>query len=410
MKKTILFSALLISTLLSCKKSLPEDEPPPVLPPVKLEYSNLSVEQHKQSLEQNGTDLLKKINTLPDEKFIKALSNLSNLEPFMLQNSITAKQVMSVNSAAQAKNMSALFAAVTTVATKEGLSKYYGIFTWDKTNKKWVKTESTTKLEVVYPASAASTTNNAKLTMSYTAAAQTATVDGKVYELPSALTASLKVDDKEEMKLTSVFEYRADGSPSKSDINLTMGAFIFKVNVSSTTESAASTISFAKGTEELFSFITTGKGAFNISNVDGAERIGDVLKNANSTFNIMNIQLAGQVDLKAIDDVKRTLVNSNGKERNDKTIEAINKYSSIHAIYKKENAIIAKIDFAAREETTTYTYWDYYENKYITYSLTDYYQEPRMTFKDNSKLSFNTFFNSGFSKLISDIDIYKGRF
>lgn len=412
MKKNILFSALLLGALVSCKKKDLNPEPP-VLPPVKLEYSKLSVEEHKKTLEDNGINFLAKINTLPNEKFIGALTRLAELDLEIISNTVVGRQIISTGFAAKSKNVNGIFSALTSANTgvKSGaLNEFYGIYTFDSKLNKWTKTASSDKFEISYPATASATENNAVITATYTASKVTASVDGTTYELPAAVNATLKVDGKEELKLTSAYEFNADGTPLKTNVNLALGSFTLKIDVGNDLKALKSSVSISKGTETLFSLNTTGNGNTNFNLIKDAERFGDLLKDANTSMQIMNIQVAGQIDIKAIDDATKANENLPEKERYKKDAEAYTANSNILAFYKAENAIIAKSEFVSVENSYSYTYYDYEKKENVT--ITEYYynMEPRLVFKDGSKLSMEAFKSSGFSKLAKEFEDYAKRF
>jgi hypothetical protein len=400
MKKNILFSALLLGALVSCKKKDLNSEPP-VLPPVKLEYSKLSIEKHKEALEDNGINFLAKINTLPNEKFIAALTRLAELDLEIISNSVVGRQIISTSFAAKNNNVDRVFSALTSANTgvKSGaLNEFYGIYTFDSKLNKWTKTASSDKFEINYPASAASTENNAVLTATYTASKVTASVDGTTYELPAAVNATLKVDGKEELKLASTYEFNTDGTPLKTNINLALGSFTFKIDISNDLKVLNSSLSISKGTETLFSLNVTGNGNTNFNVIKDAERFEEVLKNANTSMQIMNIQIAGQIDIKAIADADKANENLPEKEKYKKKAEAYNSNAAVLAFYKKENAIIAKAELVSVEDSYTYSYYDPNKGQEVTETNFYYSTEPRLVFQDGSKLSMKEFTMSVFKK------------
>lgn len=412
MKKNFLFSALLIGALVSCKKKDLNAEPP-IDPVVKLEYSKLSVEEHKKTLEENGVNFLAKINTLPNERFIGALTRLAELELEIVSNSVVGKQIISTGFAAKSNNIDRIFSALTSTNTgvKSGaLNEFYGIYTYDRKLNKWTKTASGDKLEINYPASESATTNNAVLTATYTASKVTASLDGTTYELPAAVNATLTVDGKEELKLTSAYEFNADGTPLKTNVNLALGSFTFKIEISNDLKALNSAFTISKGAETLFSLNATGNGNTNFNLIKDAERFEDVLKNANTSMLIMNIQIAGQIDVKAIADATKANQNLPEKERSKKDAEAYNSNATLLALYKTENAVIARSEFFSVEDSYTYTYYDDVKDKEVEVTEFYYSMEPRLVFKDGSKLSMKEFTGSGFKKLISDFEAYTNRF
>src|SRR5690606_32090041 len=126
--------------------------------------------------------------------------------------------------------------------------------------------------------------------------------DGESVELPSSLTAVLKVGAKEELKLTSSYEYKSDGTPTKTEINIVLGAFGLKSKVSNDGTNSSTEFAFLKGTETLMSLNASANGNLTVDNANDNEDFDNIVKNANVTFEIMNIKLMGEADIKAIAD------------------------------------------------------------------------------------------------------------
>ena len=403
MKKTLL-SAIAISMLAfsACKKD--KSPEPETENPFELEYSNLDVTGQKKNLEQAGIDFVKKIESLPDEKFIDLLDYLTQLEPG-LNEETAVNSVFSIGNAAKSKDLKGLFNTLATLDTATSkLSELYGVYTYDKSKNDWVKSNSSTELKFVFPASANSSSNNASLTFSYTASPVKVDIDGETIELPSSVSASLKADNKEELKLTSSYEYKTDGTPTKSEVNIVLGAFTLNTKVNNTTTEATSSLSIKKGTETLLSFSADAKGTMSKGNAEEIDDVEEFVTNANANFEIMHIKLLGQVDFKAVgaanDKINYNLPDSVTVKQE---AEAINKNSNMVAINKNDNTIIAKLTFKGYSESHTYCYSNY-NNSQTCYSYTDTYLEPHLIFKDGSPLAFDSFFDNGFGKLIDELE------
>jgi len=403
-KRLLILTASAVILTSSCKKEIEEEKP---VDPVKLEYSNLSVEDHKKTLEKNGTDFITSINTLPDEKFISVLKYFFQLDGDVPTYTLPFSSLFSVYGSAQTGNLYGIFNAVITPNTKN-LSEYYATYTWDFTQKKWAKTASSNKLEIRFPSNKDSKTNNAVLSFTYTPSNITSTIEGQKYNLPSNTTVSLTVDNKEEVKFISDYAYKSDGNPTKVDIKLAMGSFNLNVGVSSDVKNVTSSVTLTKGNTSLLSLKTEGNGNADVNSIINATKVDGILDKANATFEIMNIKLVGVVDSKSITTEQAAIFNLTGEAKNIKNVDILNKYTSIYAAYKNENAIIAKVAFAPITDTYTYSYWD--GTKIVNYSYSRYTNEPRLVFKDGSKLSLEVFTDTGFSKLITELENYGKRF
>ncbi|MBB2151328.1 hypothetical protein [Pedobacter gandavensis] len=417
MKKNILFAALLCGVLLSCKKKSFTEEPiPPTLPPTELGYSKLTTEQNKQALEQNGLDFIKKINTLPDEKFITLIERLGDLDLEALSNTIIGRELETIAFAGKNKQVEKLFSAVTTnnVAKTHNLSEYYGIYNWDLQKKEWTKTPSTSKFEVHYPSTATSNTNDALLTVSYTASKATISADGEAYELPAATNVSLSVSGKEELKLTGLYEYKingtADATPTKADIRLNLGSFQLVVTAENDTKVLTSRVTLAKDSKELLNLVSTANLNGSYPNLEDLETPAEVIKDANMTFDVMNIRLTGQANIKIIQDDYDANDMLPEKESREKQVATMNKNSSLFAVYKDKNEIFAKNEFVMVSDTYTYTDYNPATGKWEPVTRTYYDLEPRLVFNDESKMSLKTFFGKGFTKFIDEFEIFTKKF
>lgn len=299
--------------------------------------------------------------------------------------------------------MNSIFRAAVSTST-EKISDYYGIYTWNAGTKEWDETASTEKLEIRFPAFENSTTNNAILKLSYISSNIIATLDGEKGELPKNVTTTLTVDNKEELKLTSSHEYKTDGTPTKTEVNLVLGAFLLKTNVNNTGTSLTSEVSFSKGADKLFSLNSTANGNTTIGAINNNDDFETIVKNANTTFEIMNIKFAGMVDIKAISDSENSWGNISPLERSKKEAEALNTYSKFVAVNTTNNSLIAKIEFASTTNESCYF------NGQQNICSTGFSIEPRLVFKDGSKLSMETFTDSGFDRLLDEIEEFGDKF
>ncbi|WP_256011021.1 hypothetical protein [Desertivirga xinjiangensis] len=403
MKKHLFYAiTVFLLAFTACKKSSPsEDEQ---IPEGEIEFSDLEVNQHKQNLEKAGIDFVEKINSLPDEKFVDVLDYLSTLN-VGLNDEGSVSSILAINEAAQTRNLKGVFNALATVAPETSrLSELYGVYAYNKTTGDWDKTASNSKLEFIFPSSPNSSATSAKLTFTYATSGATTTVDGETFELPTSISATLVADNNEEVKLTSTYEYKADGTPSKADVTLRLGSFTFETHVSNTVSEANTSLSVKKGNETLISFSASANGNMSIGGAEDIDDIDSFVKNANATFEIMNIQLVGQVDIKKIREANDAI---NYNQDESVTIkleaEAFNANSRFVAINKDDNKAIAKLVFEGYSDgPNCYEYFNGQTTE--RYCYTDTFLEPRLVFKDGTPLAFDSFFDNGFGSLIDELE------
>ena len=400
MKSKLLLAVLALSIVFTaCKKNKGEE---PAQDPFKLGYSNLTVEEHKKELETSGLDFITKINTLPEEKFIKVMKNLSNLNLELESNNVNS--LMAISKGASNKNLAAI---LETATETQKLSDEYGIYTYNSTTQTCTKTASSNVLELRFPALENGTVNNAILTMSYVSSNIITTAGEDSIELPKSASTILLVDGVEEIKFTSSHEYKVDGTPTKTDVNLRMGTFTFAFNVANNGSVLTNGFSLSKSNELLFGFNSTVNGNTNWTNINDSGDASDIVTNANASFEVMNIKFVGLLNVKGLMDAEASIDSTaNDQVINNKKVEALNANSKFVVINKTNNTIIAKTEFVAVSDENCYT--NYYNNQQICY--TEHEAETRLIFKDGSKLSFEAFKETGFAKLIDEIETYSDKF
>lgn len=396
MRKIILLSAIAFSiAFTSCKKKSKQEEEQP--DPFTLEYSNLSVEDQKKEIEKAGIEFVNKINGLPDQKFVTTLSFFSDLGFANELNSVSS--IQGIASASKQKNITGILNASNKLSSDTyKLSDEFGIYTWNHTDEEWVFTNSTDRLEYRFPATENSHTNNAVLNFTYKASSVTADLDGDKGELPASIIAVLTVDGKEELKYTSTFEYKSDGTPSKTDLNVALGAYTFKSSLNNTGADASTSFSFLKDKETLISLSAGANGNLNIKE---DEEFEDIVKNANVTFEIMHIKLAGQADIKAISTAEKANQLS-GEAKAKKEAEIWNSNSKFVAVNKSNNTLIAKVEFIS--EANEYYDWIWTGTGTERVTRISYDLAPRLVFHDGSKQSFDEFVEKGFGALTADVE------
>ncbi|WP_316820609.1 hypothetical protein [Pedobacter gandavensis] len=413
MKKNILFSALLFGALLSCKKKNFTEEPiSPILPPTELGYSKLSVEENKKALEQNGLDFIKKIEALPNEKFITLINRLADLDFEMMSSTTLGRELQAIAISAKNKEAGNLLNAVTRAEVEESmaLSEFYGIYNWDIKTGKWLHTPSTDQLEIHYPSTAASNSNDVVLRANYTASKVKAQLDGDHFELPATTNVSLSIAGKEELKLTGIYEYKEDASPTNINIKLNMGTFAFLVSATSDAKALNSKVWMSKDNIELFTVATTANLNESRPAVKNLENVEEIIKDANTTIDIMNLRLIGQANIKVIQDAYNKENTLSQKEQRALQIETLNKNSKLYALYKDKNEVFAKNEFVMMERPGVEWFYDTVNNNWNTKAITYYELEPRLVFNDNSKMSLKAFFGNGFTKFLGDFETFTNKF
>ena len=109
---------------------------------VKQPYSSLTPAQQKVKLEAEANEMLVQFDKTKTSGAIEALENLGRL---LDQNSVDIFNGKNGNGVEDILKVSGV----------------YGIYTWNNTQKVWIKTDSATELKFVFPAKSSQTANNA---------------------------------------------------------------------------------------------------------------------------------------------------------------------------------------------------------------------------------------------------------
>ncbi|WKL47383.1 hypothetical protein Q1W71_20780 [Flavobacterium pectinovorum] len=155
-KKFLLLSLVASQLMISCSSDeTPETTDPVVVDPpkeltleeeianiAKQPYSALTPAQQKVKLEAEANEMLVQLDKTKSSGAIEALENLGRLLDLSSVDIFDGKSGNGVEDILQ-------------------VSGVYGIYTWNSTQKIWVKTTSSTELKFVFPAKSSQTTNNA---------------------------------------------------------------------------------------------------------------------------------------------------------------------------------------------------------------------------------------------------------
>lgn|GEM_PF-1536165 len=422
----------------ACKKDNPavdsEQDPENVF---ELPYNTDGVEVNKAYVETQGRDVVAKIDGLADESAFKTLNQLFSLNAPELD--ITASAVISLgqgpNKMAAISRSLSIMAEANEVAR---LSSVYGIYTYNQDDEAWDKTASSDKLEFRFPATGGSQ-NNGVLTLTYTSDGQVVALDEEQVELPTAINATLTVDDKEVLSLISSYAYEADNLPKKISIALEVGDYKAELLAEKGPVTAAG-VAFSKGSEKLIELrLDAEAGDFDRATFENEDDLADLIGESNALFRLGNLQLVGFFDVKSYinavpdltypeypnysDYVPSSLIWGSvayenavkqynaayreyraayeivDKELMEAEVAALKAHSKFVAVNLTTQKRIASIDFQLYDEEYCYNLDDEGETCDVYY-----YYEPILVFGDDSRISFDEFANTGFDRLFSDLE------
>jgi hypothetical protein len=408
MLKKISFFVVVSFALFSCSKDKNDDTS------TDYQFANETVDQGKANLQSNGIDLITEMDSLQSSNGVPALQSLSEFldenNPFESEISSipVLKTILATASLGDDKNnISTLSQAMQSdVESDSTISQVWkslmGIYTWDKTNKVWVKTSSSTTFQFIFPSTKTGTSNNATLTLSYTGKSGHSLIEDYNGDLPATFSASLKVSSTELFALNFNASYNTDGTPSSVDYSLTLGSFKYSMNYTYTTSDVTYKIQLTHNSNTVIEFYTSVNGNLSKTNVENADDAVAVINNANAYFQILNVKLIGSIDYKSIYNAEEQIDNDYTNELKADTAraEAYNKYFSLILVYANNNQKIAGTEFYPVVDKYTYysgtTLYTGYESEV----------ELRFIFKDGSKQDFETYFNTGFESIISKFSTF----
>lgn len=429
-KKFILLSLVASQLMISCSSDDSNDKPETeqtveeqIAELLKKPYSSLTPAQQKTKLEAEANDMLTQLDKTKSSSAIEALENLSRLldidhiDIFNGKNSNQVEDILNI-------------------------SGVYGVYTWNNTNKAWVKTASTTELKFVFPAKESQTANNAVFTSK--AVSSDVKVDffdgyngnASVYDtifLPSSSDATLTIDNTQSATFTQTAKY--------SSKNQSPDEFAYKMTLN---DGYTWEMSGKKGTENTSKAVLTynGKNLIDFSAGSNAE-IDKLIDNdelvqysgkANGLFKLMdNFVIVADMDLatEAADkealyknntrpayldssnpksDYKAyyTALNAYEKKISEGNAANFNKNMKLILVSKKDGTKIADI-VQHSEKDGEYTfnlpvwnaqssYWNFWNPNGETFTQPYLYEAYYLKFNDNTEVEMSVYFSEGFEK------------
>lgn len=456
-KKLLLLSLVVSQLAVSCSsddstdpKTDPVTEEPPKQEPVKEQtlaeqiaallkqpYSALTPAQQKVKAEAEANDMLVQLDKTKSSGAIEAIINLGNL--------LTVSPVDIFGG----KNGNEIEELI-------NVSDVYGIYTWNKSEKIWVKTASTTELKFVFPAKASETSNTATLSSksvastvkvkftdtygsyTYDPATEKYVLTATKYDqifLPSSADAVLTINGNQAATFTQTASYTA-GKQAPD-------AFAYKMTLS---EGYTWEMSGKKGAENTAKAALTYNGkvlldftSASTANIDGLIDSSDELKQyrgkGNGLFKLMdNFVIVADMDLAttASEEIatEKALVfpaypdyhninsdypayfaarNKYYQQNSQATVTNFNKNIKLILVSKKDGTKIADV---VQHSEKSYTsewylpvwitpksdpgYWDVTSNSQIVL-LQNYDEVDYLRFNDNTEVAVSAYFSTGFT-------------
>jgi hypothetical protein len=412
----------------SCKKEKDKTTDPAF----DAQFNEASVEENKATLEDNGIQLVNNIDQMKDMDAVKILINLvgriDGSETFSAENSVTAF----ITPAFVAKNTMKDGAKISDVANQlkiaaedpENLldlwNESVGIYDYDTIAGDFVKTEGGDEIIVNFPGLEGDQTNTAQIKVnnfSYM------TITEPFYDEDSGddmigqqLPTSLHFELSYESVILSTWDisaaYEANGLPTSFNSFFSINPYSLSVElIHDPYTHAEFTFSFKHNDEILIETHAAGNGDWSESNINENTQtetesdewgeytyttvyVENIIQNANAYIQVLNIKIAGMVDFHALGPIIRDLDNqaeepdANQQQLVNELVDAINDHAELVVVIADANEMIARAEAFA-----------YYDDEWDEWS-----PELRFVFGDGSRVDAETYFETGFSDLVSQIN------
>lgn len=365
-----------------------------------LSFSKLTVEEQKQSIEQNGLDLMAKMDGLKETKAMTALN------AFVVNTGVSPEFVKPI---AQLRN-NILRNDAKALETFNGQMKVmaaaddgWGTYTWNSTIEDFDYVASTqTNLTVLFPATEGSTSNTGELKITYVESDVQAPDTDPAQYMPKSINMVVEVSGSTVLKATYSGSYNSDATPKKVTQTLEIDKYNWELTFTNNEEDASVKYGFYYGSDVLVKIEAAAAGTLTATAIensmdskDGGPQ--DIITSGAVYFQVMNIAMVGGFkDFQAFYDEGSALDYSDYNNEEDyyqDMADVWNKYLVMYAYFVKEKKKFADVEF--------------YVYSYDEYDYSYYGVEPRLVLSDGSKQTIQEFVTNGFDDLIEEIQSYQ---
>lgn len=400
MKKYSLFLMLGVAflTFNACKSELDLDK--------ELKFSKLSVEEQKQKIEESGIEFVEAMEGLQETQAMTTLMNMLTMTGGEVFSAPMQKLSADIKNAR--KDAFTNFDKQMRVSYVD--SEVWGEYEYDFDQEVFEKVKDLTdKIIIRFPATSNATENNGVITITYEeSSVEIPDYDGEKY--PSKITCKMTVDSKEVMSAEFSGTYYSDGSPKKVTQSLKMDDYKWTAEIANDQKTASESYEFKKGLKTMIKSVAELSGTLNADELQDAidnESPQDAIEKFAVYFQVMNVAVKGGTsDFESLADEARDLDSEElpDKEYAEQSVEILNKYINFTAFFVDDNRKFADVEFYVVEVVDEYTYYDWYQEEYVT--ETDYYYDfaPRFVLSDGSKVDAEEYVQEGFDDLIKRLE------
>ncbi|MFV0554688.1 MAG: hypothetical protein ACK5LR_08290, partial [Mangrovibacterium sp.] len=206
-------------------------------------FSTKTDEEIRETLATTGVDLLKATEGIVEEKSYIALTAFGEFAEYLVEE----EPVDIIETAPKARTMNVMSEDILELAD------LCAEYTYDAAKKSWSSEALEGKQAIFnFPSTSTGTENNAKIVIAYT---ETDYAFGdESYSLPQSATAEITVDNAKVGSISLAAEgVSADKLTGKANVNITLGSYVLKEEVSSASNGLAASASFKSGDKTLLS-------------------------------------------------------------------------------------------------------------------------------------------------------------
>ena len=394
MKKLFLIPLCLLF-IVACKNG-PSPDRPDIDAYNNYPYSSLTVEQQKDKLADESDAILKNLKDLPNADGVKVLKSFFNL---LEQSTPEMEEVLDYD-----KNKNII-----------NVKDMNGEFTWNAATESWSKKALSNKVVFNFPVNN-STSNNGKVEITGTGSGKQENVDGGKIELPKDAKFTAFLSNKEvasiEVKAT---DPNIDNIAKDASVKVALGNYVISTSAKKDTDSkVSSTFSFKSGSNVILDAILSStidwEYIYEYERYMGYdyetwESIYETVKDTTIMLDYQvaelnignNLAIVGYVNVKEmnkkLDEIYEKYDNLpwNEVNREAETKEKVAVYNAnmkMTLVSKKDKCKIATLKFICVTEIDDYDGYKYF------------YMEPVFVFNDKTEVSAETFFSTGFNKVI----------